>query len=121
MVNVKSSGPVILTTSNVRDDETDRVTCALVDYVQKIKVHKSTLDGSLTVTASLDAPSTWANGIFENSRHFRVNVDLDGKMTWTTFVWSREHGTTKARACRVKSLDAFVEKVRAYVASVPAR
>jgi hypothetical protein len=129
LLDTRVSGPVLITAS-VHDTDTDTVADALrgMTGVHYFGVRKSPIDGSLMVLASLDAKETWPNSIFENSRFFRVSLSLDGKVEWQTFVAGRRDGewiTHKARASRVKTLDAFVEKVRVYALQaaevVPAR
>jgi len=113
--NVKES-LVSLSAHKVVDDDTRAVQEAL-SFLPFVKVSKSKIDGSLNVTASLDPREAWENGIFENSRYFRMSLSLEGKVTWRAFVLERQDGVWvqhKARACRVKSLGQFAEKVLTY-------
>ncbi len=117
LLNVKVDGPVNIT-ERVADVDCDTVKEALRKVCPHLNVYKSPIAGGLCVTASLDEKSTWANGIFENSRYFRAFLSVDGKMTWGSFVCGRTSTgwqNVKARACTVKTLDAFIAKVVQYV------
>ena len=129
LLDTRVSGPVSITAS-LKDVDTDTVADALRDMtvVRFFNVRKSPIGGSLTVHASLDAKETWPGSIFENSRYFIVSLSLDGKIEWDAFVAGRRDGEWvkhKARASKVQSLDAFIEKVRIYALQaaevVPAR
>lgn len=103
---------VSLSAPNVRDEDTAALQEEL-SFLPVVRVSKSKLDGSINVTASLDPRETWPNGIFENSRYFRMSLSLDGKVTWDAFVLANGE-RIKARACRVKSLGQFADKVLDY-------
>lgn len=80
-----------------------------------IKIQKSTLGGkdkpSVLVTISLDPKESWANGIFENSRHMRFHVNLPNVIE--QFQLSKIK--TKFRKTKAKNIDDVVKKIKEYV------
>lgn len=103
-------GEAVSILARIDDADSTLVRQWLLAVFPYVRTYKSPLDGSMTVTVSLDAPETWANKIFENSRYFRANVDLDGKLSVPSPV-SRTH---KLRARKVKTLAEVVALLTAY-------
>lgn len=75
----------------------------------------STLGGiqkaSIMLAVSLDKPDTWNYGIFENSRYFRMSVEIDGTLENI----SGSSRTVKFRKRKVKTLDEAIAKINAYI------
>jgi hypothetical protein len=78
--------------------------------------HTCRLGGEPTVmlTVSLDARSTWPNGILQNSRYAKFSIDQDGTV---------EHfcgSLPKFRKVKAKDAEALVAKLNAWIAKVSA-
>ena len=80
-----------------------------------VKVSKMTLGGDERVTVfahlSLDAPKTWSNNIYHNSRYLIVSFSRDGIIKETSSFSSRET-KTKFRKSRFKDLKGAVAKLK---------
>ena len=79
----------------------------------------STLGGvnraSAIVHVSLDPKSKWANGIFQNSRYFIMDISRDGTME----MFSKSYRLKdKMRKSKVASLPLAVAKINRYIAEV---
>lgn len=79
----------------------------------------STLGGvnraSAIVHVSLDPKSSWANGIFQNSRYFLMHISRDGTME----MFSKSYRLKdKMRKSKVASLPVAVAKINKYIAGV---
>jgi len=84
-----------------------------------VSVQVSTLGGvaraSAMIRVSLDKKASWANGIFENSRYFRISLDRNG----TTEQFSASYQLPKKmRKAKAKSLADAVLRINKYINAV---
>jgi hypothetical protein len=84
----------------------------------EVRVHVSTLGGvaraDAIVSASLDKKSTWANGIYQNSRYFQIMIGRDG--TVEMFQKSYKIPAKAMRKSKVASLPDAVTKINKWIA-----
>lgn len=84
----------------------------------EVHVQVSTLGGvaraGAIISASLDKKSTWANGIYQNSRYFQIRIDRDGTMEM--FHKSYKIPAKAMRKSKAKSLPDAVLKINKWIA-----
>jgi hypothetical protein len=97
----------------------NEIQTGLETEVPHLSVQKTTLGGpnrgSLIISLSLDPKETWANKIYENSRHMRFHLDYTGCLEQFQKYYKIEK---KFRKSRVKTANDVVKKVRKYLDEV---
>ncbi len=81
-----------------------------------VKVYKSTLGGierpTVMITVSMDSKETWAYGIIENSRYFKMSYQKDGTMEVFT---AQYRMNSKFRKTKAKSIDDAIAKINKFI------
>ncbi len=97
-----------------------------------VNAYKSMLGGahkvSVLVAVGLDSKDTWKNGIFENSRYFKLHIENSGviervmdsglKGRWANNMMEHVALSKRFRKTKFKSLDEVVEKINKYIEQV---
>ena len=95
-----------------------------------VNVRKSTLGGehrvSLMVWISLDDPSTWSNGIRENSRYVSLHIGNNGEIELISDSGRKGHGgmmekttlSKRFRKTKYKSFEDAIDKINKYLDGV---
>ena len=82
-----------------------------------VRSESTLVSNSVFFHVSCDAPNTWQNGIFHNSRYGIFHLHMEGGKLKVELT-SKGLNTNKFRKATVKSEDQAVEKIKAWMNNI---